>query len=208
VIARALVLSAMIVAAGIVARRGTADTAVAARPLQTFPSAVGTWTAAGDVALDAGTRAILRADDYLDRNYRGAADRFVNLYIAYYASQRQGDAIHSPQNCLPGSGWQPVEAGVETWHLGGRDVAVNRYVIERGGRRQLAYYWYEGRGRIVGNEFANKFWLMVDAARLGRSDGALVRVMTATDASTAAAAAAAGADFSRSAFPLLASYLP
>lgn len=207
-IARALVLSAMILAAGMAAQRGTAvETPVAKRPLQTFPPVVAAWTAAGEVPLDAEAREILRADDYLDRDYRGAAGRVVNLYVAYYASQRQGDAIHSPQNCLPGSGWQPVESSVETWHVDGRAVPVNRYVIERGGLRRLAYYWYEGRGRVVANEFANKFWLVVDAARLGRSDGALVRVMTAAEPSTPAGEDA-GAEFSRSVFPVLASYLP
>jgi EpsI family protein len=209
VIARAGVLSAMIVAAGLLSWRGTgAEPQVPRRPLAEFPAAVGGWTAAGDVALDAASRDILRADDYLDRDYRDRSGRLVNLYIAYYASQRQGAAIHSPQNCLPGTGWQPVESRVETWQAGSRALPVNRYVIERGGRRQLAFYWYQGRGRVVADEFANRFWLIVDAAGLRRSDGALVRVMTTMNAATAGDADAAGEDFSRGAFPLLGSYVP
>jgi EpsI family protein len=209
VIGRALVLSAMIVAAGALACRGNStDTATPRHPLDAFPRAIEGWTAAGDVPLDQETRDILRADDYLDRNFRGPDGRVVNLYVAYYASQRQGEAIHSPQNCLPGSGWQPVESGVEALPVASRAIPVNRYVIERSGLRQLAYYWYQGRGRVVANEFANKFWLIADAARFGRSDGALVRVMTTMTPGAGGAADAAGTEFSRRAFPVLSRYLP
>jgi EpsI family protein len=209
VIVRAVALSAMIAAAGLLAARGAGPESPAPRRgLQEFPAALAAWTATGDVPIDRESRDVLRADDYLDRNYRGASGRLVNLYVAYYGSQRQGEAIHSPQNCLPGSGWQPVESGIGTVGLDGRTLPVNRYVIERHGVRQLAYYWYQGRGRVVANEFANKFWLIVDAARLHRSDGALVRVMTTVDAASGGAAEQVGVEFSRDAFPILARFVP
>jgi EpsI family protein len=199
----------MILAAGGLAVRGTgAESPAPRQALAGFPATVGSWTATADEAIDPEARAILRADDYLDRDYRGASGRLVNLSVTYYGSQRQGAAIHSPQNCLPGSGWQPVETRLATLRLGDRDVPVNRYVIERQGVRQLAYYWYQGRGRVVANEFANKFWLMADAARLRRSDGALVRVMTLVDPASPAAADAAGVAVTRDVFPLLARFVP
>jgi EpsI family protein len=204
-----VLLSAMIGTAGLIAARGTGLESPPPRTqFQDFPAAVAGWRAAGNVPIDAEARDVLRADDYLDRNYRAPSGRLVNLYVAYYASQRQGEAIHSPQNCLPGSGWQPVESGIATLQIDGRPLPVNRYVIERHGARQLAYYWYQGRGRAVANEFANKFWLIVDAARLHRSDGALVRVMTTVDAATAGSAEQAGAEFSGGVFPVLERFVP
>jgi EpsI family protein len=192
-----------------VASRGTGPEAPAPRlVLAAFPGAIGAWTAIRDVPIDAATRDVLRADDYLDRTYRDPSGRLVDLYVAYYASQRQGATIHSPRNCLPGSGWQPVEARIETMRLGPRAVPINRYVIERQGLRQIAYYWYQGRGRVVADEFANKFWLIVDAARLRRSDGALVRVMTTLDAASPAPADAASTAFSRGVFPVLERFVP
>jgi EpsI family protein len=135
----------------------------------------------------------------------------VGLYIAYYASQRQGDTIHSPQNCLPGAGWQPVDGGTTSIDAGGRRLTVNRYVIEKGLDRQVVLYWYQGRGRVVANEYANKFWLMFDAARLHRSDGALVRVVAPVSRSAGgslAAADAAAVEFTRALHPHLSAYLP
>ena len=101
----------------------------------------------------------------------------VGIYIGYYASQRQGDTIHSPQNCLPGAGWHPVETGVGNLQADGRTVTVNEFVIQKGLDRQVVFYWYQGRGRVVANEYANKAFLMLDAARLHRTNGGLVRLI-------------------------------
>jgi EpsI family protein len=135
----------------------------------------------------------------------------VSLYIGYYGSQRQGDTIHSPQNCLPGAGWQPVEGGRVPLDVDGRRVTVNRYVIQKGLDRQVVLYWYQGRGRVVANEYANKLWLMLDAARLHRSDGALVRVVAPvlrSPGGSLAAADDAAAAFTRTIFPRLPAHLP
>lgn len=209
-IGRAAVLSALILAAGAYGGRTAGqELPVTRAPLASLPRALGAWSSVGETALDANSLEVLRADDYLDRTYADTARHEVNLYVGYYASQRQGDTMHSPQNCLPGSGWQPIASSRTTLDVDGRAVPVNRYVIERAGERQLAYYWYQGRGRVVASEYANKFWLIADAARLHRSNGAVVRVMAAiahgdgTDAAEASAAA-----FVRQLFPHLASYLP
>jgi EpsI family protein len=131
----------------------------------------------------------------------------VALYVGYYASQRQGDTIHSPQNCLPGAGWRPVSAERTTVDLGGRTIPVNRFIIQKGLDRQAVFYWYQGRSRVVANEFANKAWLMLDAARLRRTDGGLVRAITPV-ASTPDAAFATLTTFSTALFPHLSSRLP
>jgi EpsI family protein len=129
------------------------------------------------------------------------------LYIGYYASQRQGDTMHSPQNCLPGAGWQPIDSGIVRVRSGARDVDVNRYVVQKGGDRQVVLYWYQGRGRVTANEYANKMWLMLDAARVHRTDGGLARLITpvVTDPTEATAHAAA---FAATLLPVLSEYLP
>lgn len=211
-IARALVLSGLIVTAGFYSARANGDEVSAPREaLATLPRTLGAWSDPVDLPLDRETRDVLGVDDYLNRTYVNAAAQPVNLYIGYYGSQRQGDTIHSPQNCLPGAGWQPVEGGAASLDINGRPITVNRYVIQKGLDRQVVLYWYQGRGRVVANEYANKFWLMVDAARLHRSDGALVRVVAPVTHSahgSLAGADAAAAEFTREIFPRLSRFLP
>jgi EpsI family protein len=105
---RAIVLSALIGAAGIYGTRAQIERPVERESLATFPSDVSAWKSAGDIPLDDEVLGVLGVDDYVNRVYEHAGQPPVSLYIGYYNSQRQGDAIHSPQNCLPGSGWQPV----------------------------------------------------------------------------------------------------
>jgi exosortase D (VPLPA-CTERM-specific) len=123
----------------------------------------------------------LKLDDYLLADYANNAGRSVNLYMAYYNSQRKGDAVHSPRSCMPGGGWQlrdfdqRVLSGVT---VNGRALRVNRTLIELGNQRQLVYYWFQQRGRVITNEFAVKWYLFWDALTLHRTDGALVRIIT------------------------------
>ena len=211
-IARAVVLAGVILAAGWYSNRAAGAEAAAPRTaLVELPRALGSWTASRDVPLDQEVRDVLGVDDYVNRTYVTEAGQPVSLYIGYYASQRQGDTIHSPQNCLPGAGWQPVEGGRVPLDVNGRRLTVNRYIIQKGLDRQVVLYWYQGRGRVVANEYANKLWLMLDAARLNRSDGALVRVVAPVLRSangSIAAADGAAADFTRAIFPRLSTYLP
>ena len=211
-IGRAVVLSGLILFAGLYSARGSgAEVAVPREDLAHLPRTLGPWTDAMDLPLDREVREVLGVDDYVNRRYVNAAGHPVSLYIGYYASQRQGDTIHSPQNCLPGAGWQPVEGSTTSLNVDGRSINVNRYVIEKGLDRQVVLYWYQGRGRVVANEYANKFWLMADAARLRRSDGALVRVVAPVIRSvngTTASADDAAAEFTRALFPRLSRFLP
>ena len=108
---------------------------------------------------------------------------------------------------VPGAGWRPVSAERTTVDLGGRTIPVNRFIIQKGLDRQAVFYWYQGRSRVVANEFANKAWLMLDAARLRRTDGGLVRAITPVS-STPDAAFATLTTFSTALFPHLSSRLP
>ncbi len=146
-----------------------------------FPMTLGPWMGRKDslegVYLDS-----LKLDDYLLADYRDSGGSAVNLYMAYYNSQRKGEAVHSPRSCLPGGGWQLRDFDQRTLDhvkIEGRPLRVNRSLIELGDQRQLVYYWFEQRGRVITNEFAVKWYLFWDALTRHRTDGALVRLITA-----------------------------
>jgi EpsI family protein len=177
------------------------------RPLARLPFRLGEWIGRDAAPFEDDIVAALGVDEYINRQYIASHGAPLALYLGYYASQRQGDTMHSPQNCLPGAGWQPIESGRLRVQFAGRDADVNRYVVQKGGDRQVVLYWYQGRGRITAGEYANKMWLMLDAARLQRSDGGLARVITpvVSDVSEATAYAAA---FAATLLPVLSEHLP
>lgn len=117
--------------------------------------------------------------DYTNRVYFDPEQAAVQVYIGYYASQRTGDTIHSPKNCLPGAGWDPIYSGYATIPVpGGHQITVNEYVIQQDLNKQLVFYWYQGRGRVIASEYWGKFWMIADALSRNRTDGALVRLIT------------------------------
>jgi exosortase D (VPLPA-CTERM-specific) len=146
---------------------------------QSFPLQIGPWE--GRVQTMEGVyQEALNFDDYLLADYADDRGPPVNLYMAYYNSQRKGEAVHSPRSCLPGGGWQ--FQSFEQRSLGGVSVdgvplRVNRAVIELGTQRQLVYYWFQQRGRVVTNEFVVKWYLLWDSLTRHRTDGALVRLI-------------------------------
>jgi EpsI family protein len=104
---------------------------------------------------------------------------YVDLFVAYFPSQRAGDTIHSPKNCLPGAGWSPVDSTrIQVSVPGHKPFVANRYIIAKGSDRQLVLYWYWAHDRAVASEYWAKFYLVTDSMRLNRSDGSLVRVTT------------------------------
>jgi EpsI family protein len=147
------------------------------RPLSAFPKDIGEWRGE-DVAIDEQVKEVLGDGEFLLRFYRAPGQPYIDFFLAYFPTQRTGSTIHSPQNCLPGSGWLPVDfRHIEIVH-GGKKAVVNRYVIAKGLDRQLVIYWYQSNGRIVASEYWAKFFLVADSIRRNRSDGALVRVVT------------------------------
>jgi EpsI family protein len=151
---------------------------VARQPLHELPYVLGSWTAQ-DQPLQDRVLQVAGVSDYTNRIYVQPGKTPVQLYVGYYASQRTGDTIHSPKNCLPGSGWDPIQSGYAAILVpGGHNIVVNQYVIQRDQDKQLVFYWYQGRGRVIASEYAGKFWMVVDAIRRNRTDGALVRLVT------------------------------
>ena len=180
-------------------------------PLRTFPEQLGPW-AATDVPIEKDILDILGSGDFMLREYRaeGNVTPFVDLFIAYFPSQRAGDTIHSPQHCLPGAGWLPVENQRVTLSLPGHGpFPANRYIVSKGDSRQLVLYWYWAHNRGVASEYWAKFYLVKDAMQLNRSDGALVRLITPMyRGETSEAAQQRLLPFTSALFPLLNNYIP
>ena len=150
------------------------------KSLDTFPSAVGQWQARERVLLDLDILNILRPKDYLLRRDQEPRGRSVFLFIAYWDSQRKGAQPHSPRNCLPGAGWEPLESSMVTIPLPQpfAPIMVNRYLIQKDRDQQVVFYWYQSQGRAIAGEFDARVELIKNSIVRHRTDGALVRVMS------------------------------
>jgi EpsI family protein len=180
----------------------------AAAPLSDFPKMLGTWNFYQEGVIDDDTREVLKADDLLNRTYVENG-RSANLFVAAFRSQRSGKTPHSPKNCLPGSGWTPLSAGEYNIDVGGAaPITVNRYVVTHGEARSVVLYWYQSRNRVVASEYEAKFWVVVDAMRLNRTDTALVRVVVPIFDQDEETATRTAADFVRAFYRPLHRYLP
>ena len=148
-----------------------------AKPLSDFPTQIAGFKAFADFPLEQRFIDALGVTDYLNRGYFSPSEGQLGLYIGYFRSQRTGASIHSPKNCLPGSGWQPEEAKVYELPLeDGRKVPINLYIVRKDSDEQLVLYWYQAHGRVVASEYWGKYYLVYDALRLNRTDAALVRI--------------------------------
>jgi exosortase D (VPLPA-CTERM-specific) len=146
-----------------------------------FPTRIEDWQ--GRVSsLDLATERFLKVDDYILANYSQSDGRSVNLYVAYYASQRKGEKPHSPMICLPGGGWLITRLEHRNFVSDGTDQPFNRVVIQKDSTRDLVYYWFVERGRVVADEYWAKWYLLADAIVKNRTDGALVRLVTQINA--------------------------
>jgi EpsI family protein len=171
-------------------------------PLEQFAADIGPWRTVRQTKLDSATENLLKADDTLNRQYAGPGD--MDLFVAFFKSQRAGVTPHSPKVCLPGNGWTEESSGVISISVPGETapIPVNRYVVSHEDQRSLVLYWYQSAHRVVANEYLSKFTLIFDSLRYHRSDEALIRVI-------APFGAKAGADAEENALQFIrAIYLP
>lgn len=152
------------------------------QPLNTLPKQIDGWTST-DETLDEQTLEILGPGEFLVRDYENASQQaerpWINLFVAYFPTQKMGDTIHSPNHCLPGAGWVPtLRQVVRLTNADGSSFPVNRYVVSKAGDRQIVLYWFQAHGRVVASEYSAKYYLISDSIRMHRSDGALVRLMS------------------------------
>jgi len=211
--ARLLILSVCFLTTAAYAHHAMRPEAVPPRePLQALTNQVGRWKGREAPKFSDDVLAVLGADDLLNRYYLSAREPAVSLYVGYYRSQREGDTIHSPMNCLPGAGWLPIANDRAAIPIPGRHapIVVNRFVIRKGSERQVVLYWYQSHGRVVASEYWSKVYMVYDALRSHRSDAALVRVISPVLPSEEGTAAAEQrvTEFVQALFPHLEAHLP
>ncbi len=143
-----------------------------------FPARVGSWSGREETILDPDTLNMLKMSDYLMRRYVDADGHSTWLYIGYWQSQRKGGDIHSPKNCLPGGGWEPIETSRVSISIARRPtpIVVNRFLIQKDRQMQVAIYWFQSQGTVVAGELGAKIELVRNAILRNRTDGALVRI--------------------------------
>ena len=148
------------------------------KSLDSFPTAVGTWQAREGVLLELDTLSVLKPKDYLMRRDQDSSGKGLWLFIAYWDSQRKGAQPHSPRNCLPGGGWEPLEASRMMIRLPQplAPISVNRYLIQKDRDQQLVFYWYQSQGQAIAGELAARLEMMKGSIMRHRTDGALARV--------------------------------
>ena len=159
--------------------RGNADRNPPSEPLSQLPGVIA-GSIGSDQPIDQETRDVLGSGDFLSRIYtRSPSTAPIGLFIGYFPTQRTGQTIHSPKHCLPGAGWvfESSEA-VNLIDANGKPHRVGEYIISDGDKRQFVIYWYQAHGRSVANEYMAKIYMAVDAIRMNRTDGALVRTIT------------------------------
>jgi len=181
----------LFVTALILRSRGDTDRVVASDPLKLMPETIGSWTGQ-DLPIADDVLAVLGKGDFLNRVYTSsqpinitqgsepvAANLPIGLFIGYFPTQRTGQTIHSPQNCLPGAGWTfDSHRYVTLTDVNGKSFRVGEYLISNGETRQFVVYWYQAHGRSIPNEYVARAYMVADAIRMNRTDGALVRVIT------------------------------
>jgi len=225
VIKRILIVAVLLIlGTGIIARASRTEAVVLRKSLAGLPMDIGGWHGENLPEMDSRVLSVLGVDDYVNRIYYDSEKSSVGFYIGYYQSQRQGDTIHSPLNCLPGAGWNPVIRGhlripVGSSHepVRGREVPgrqqieINRIVIQKGLDRQVVLYWYQSQGRVIASEYWGKIYTVIDALRTHRTDAALVRIIAPVpgpDPQSELRSEKQAIEFVQVVFPLLHRYLP
>ena len=180
-------------------------------PLSAFPTVMGNWQMHQDVPIEPEVLEVLKADDTLNRVYENTAHTEVAfLFVGFFKTQRYGQAPHSPKNCLPGSGWEPVDTSNLQIQVAGRPepIVANHYLVARGDEKSVVLYWYQSHNRVIAGEFSAKFWLIVDSIRYHRSDSSLVRIVVPVRNGDGAQATRTAVEFAQAIYPALSVQLP
>ena len=189
--------------------RSTGEAVPIRKSFDTFPSTVATWQERQSNNLDLEIVNLLKVNDYVMRRYTDRDGRTLWLYIGYWATQRKGAQIHSPRNCLPGGGWEPIEAGrlIVALPAPHAPIEVNRYLIQKDRDQQVVLYWYQSQGKAVAGELAAKLEMVRSAITRNRTDGALVRVSAPVSGGIAETTSSL-VRYVQALYPILGEYLP
>ena len=180
------------------------------RPLDGFPKQLGEWRMIEQGVMEQDVKDVLRADDYITREYAVSPEKVANLFVAFFKSQRAGQTPHSPKNCLPGSGWVWTIADTIPVTVPGRaaPMEINHYLVSKGESRSMVLYWYQSRDRVVASEYKAAAFVAWDAILYNRTDTALVRVVVPVIDGHDDVATQTGGDFIQSFFATLRRFFP
>lgn len=191
--------------------RGDTDRTPPSQPLAELPSQLNGWTGR-DIPIPQESLDILGKGVFLNRVYQSDGQgqpNSVGLFIGYFPTQRSGQSIHSPQNCLPGAGWNFDSSGTTELHDVRGNDKVGEYVISNGSMRQEVLYWYRSHGNNIANDYAAKFHMLRDSILYGRTDAALIRVITpVVPGEPLSVAHDRAVRFTQQLLPLLPAYIP
>jgi EpsI family protein len=208
--ARASVSLAILLGALLILQlRSTGEAVPIRKSLDSFPTTLGEWQGRKGTIFGADILDKLKLKDYVMRDYGDGAGRGLNLYIGYWDTQRKGAVIHSPKNCLPGVGWEPIEASFLTIALPAPHppITVNRYLIQKDRDQLLVFYWYQSQGQVIAGEVAARIAMVKSALVRNRTDGAIVRVMSPTYGSVRDTSERL-VTYVQTMYPILGDYLP
>jgi EpsI family protein len=180
------------------------------KPFSTFPRTIGEWTGKEE-HFDQAVYNILGVDDSYLADYYNADGKDVNLYIGYYQSQREGEQIHSPKNCMPGSGWNITETSLEDVTLKGdasKKIKVIKLLLEKDSQKQVVLYWYQSNGRFISSEYSQRIYMVIDSITRHRTDGSFVRLISPVINNDEEAAIKHLKDFTVELIPILKDYIP
>jgi len=203
-----IIIIILLITAGLTGLASQSERIAPNKPFNEFPLEIGQWKGVKG-QLDQKVYNILGVEDYILANYTKTSKESVNLYVGFYQSQKEGDIIHSPKNCLPGTGWNITETSIETVNLDntGKSIKVIKLLLQKGVEKQIVFYWFQSRGRIISSEYMQKIWLVIDSVTKHRTDGSFVRLISPViiDEQTTTARLK---EFANKVYPILSEYIP
>ncbi len=180
------------------------------KPFDTFPMTIGDWRGTTS-KFDQKVYDILGVEDSILASYQTNDGRSVQFYVGFYQSQKEGDLIHSPKNCMPGSGWNILNTSIESVDVGQggsvKNINVIKLILVKESQKQVVLYWFQSRGRIIASEYMQKIWLVIDSITKHRTDGSFVRLISPVVENEAKTLEILKG-FTKEIYPLLNEYIP
>lgn len=198
----------MIATAALTSFASKSERIEANKPFSEFPLQIKDWQGSTS-EMDETVYNILGVEDYIIANYRNSSNKTANLYVGFYQSQKEGDIIHSPKNCMPGAGWKIISTATETVEIKstGEDIKAIKLILEKAAQKRVVLYWFQSRGRIISSEYMQKIWLVVDSVIKHRTDGSFVRLIAPVKTNEADAVKVLK-EFGSDIYPILNEFIP
>jgi EpsI family protein len=177
------------------------------RSFSEFPTSHNGWKMVGESFMSDEIQRVLKASDYVSRQYAGPNGETVSLYIGYHNGGKESGAIHSPKHCLPGSGWFELSSDEQRINIAGKDVNAVKAVYQKGSEKQLFLYWFQVRNKTVAKETSLKLQEILNSALHGRKESTFVRIAVPFN-NEGVRAAASGEKFVKDFYPVISTFLP